>query len=83
MDNTVKSFPKQKRKCITMNLTMREKFKHYRKSQLNRNHQSIEQHLSTDSSNSDNPEALENVVKQEVFCFLSTSTLSTVITLHC
>ena len=60
MENAVKSFPKRKRKRVTTKLTTSKKCKRYRKSQLIRNEQPLEQCLSTDSSDTENPDTSES-----------------------
>ena len=60
MENVVKSFPKWKRKHITTKLTTSKKCKHYCKSQLIRNEEPLEQCLSTDSSDTENPDTSES-----------------------
>ena len=67
MENAVKSFLKQKRKRVTTKLTTSKKCKHYHKSQLIRNEQLLEQHLSTDSSETENPDTTESEVKTLLF----------------
>ena len=67
MENAVKSFPKWKRKCVTMKLTTSKKCKHYCKSQLIRNEQPLEQCLSMDSSDTENPDTSESEVKTLLF----------------
>ena len=67
MENVVKSFPKRKRKCITTKLTTSKKCKCYHKSQLIRNEQPLEQHLSMDSSETENPDTTESEVKTLLF----------------
>ena len=59
MENAVKSFLKQKRKHITTKFITSKKCKHYHKSQLIRNQQPLEQHLSTDSSDTENLDTSE------------------------
>ena len=84
MENAVKLFPKWKRKCMTMKLTTSKKSKRYCKSQFIRNQQPLEQHLSTDSSDIENPETSETISEaSEAKTLLLTSTLLTVITFHC
>ena len=53
MENVVKLFPKRKRKRVTTKLTTSKKCKRYRKSQLIRNQEPLEQHLSTDCSDAE------------------------------
>ena len=69
MENAVKSFPKQKRKHVTKKLTTSKKCKHYHKSLLIRNHQLLEQHLSMESSDSDNPEMSETSSEAKTVLF--------------
>ena len=60
MENAVKSVAKQKRKCVTTKLTTSKKCKRYRKSQLLRNEQLLEQRLSIESSDTENPDTSES-----------------------
>ena len=60
MENAVKSVAKWKRKCVTTKLMTSKKCKHYQKSQLLRNEQPLEQSLSTESSDTENPDTSES-----------------------
>ena len=69
MDNAVKLFPKRKRKCITTKLTMSKKCKHYRKSQLLRNEEPLEQCLSTDCSDAETSDKSDGINEEKSFLF--------------
>ena len=60
MENVVKSVAKRKRKWVTPKLMTSKKCKRYRKSQLLRNEQPLEQRLSTESSDTENPDTSES-----------------------
>ena len=60
MENAVKSVAKRKRKRVTTKLMTSKKCKRYRKSQLLRNEQPLEQCLSTESSDTENPDTSES-----------------------
>ena len=60
MENAVKSVAKRKRKRVTTKLMTSKKCKRYRKSQLLRNEQPLEQRISTESSDTENPDASES-----------------------
>ena len=60
MENAVKLVAKQKRKRVTTKLMTSKKCKHYRKSQLLRNEQPLEQRLSMESSDPENPDTSES-----------------------
>ena len=60
MENVVKLVAKRKRKCVTTKLTTSKKCKRYWKSQFLRNEQPLEQRLSTESSDTENPDTSES-----------------------
>ena len=69
MENAVKLFPKRKRECVTTKLTMSKKCKRYRKSQLIRNQEPLEQCLSMDCSDAETAKMSDGNSEEKCFLF--------------